>query len=84
MELISNQLIGYIALFAGVVIGWFLRGLWKSVRERRNRKPVVAEFVGGEDIKADVESVIKEEKEADKRRRFDAEYSDGKFRIVEK
>jgi len=104
MENISNQLLGYLALFIGVIVGWALCWLWGSVRRRRggitiqvdpidpkeinhfkyfekileelnlaikkkgeqiklNEKPIDAEFVGGEDIKADVESVIKEEKE---------------------
>lgn len=33
--LFLGTLLGNVILFIGVVIGWLLRGLWRSVRERR-------------------------------------------------
>lgn len=41
MDKISNELLGYIALATGVVIGWFLRGLWRSIRSRRERAKLI-------------------------------------------
>jgi len=44
----SNELLGYITLFAGTLIGWFLRGLWKSIRNRRHKAKLAdAEYIGG-------------------------------------
>ena len=49
MENISNEIIGYIALFAGVVIGWLLRGLWRSIKNRM-AKSVIVEYKKGKRI----------------------------------
>ena len=82
MENMSNQLIGYIALAIGIIIGWALKGLWKSIRERR-RKVSGIMFR----IVKNAKPTFKELADAIKRSKvepIDAECENRKFRIVEK
>ena len=65
MENISNELIGYIALAAGVVVGWALCWVWGRARDRRCKNKSINLSIQTHEI-------------------VDAEYVDGKFRLMEK
>jgi len=98
MDQISNQLLGHIALFIGVVFGWILKGLWRSIRIRMKFKKIKLTNKDLEFIEFRKFCIKEIEKSYayglsfpipvlwnhDKNKTIDAEYSDGKFRIVEK
>ncbi len=83
----SNELLGYIVLFAGVVIGWGLCWLWRSVRERRKRiadilfRTIQKGYLTFKEFEyankmADAYAKMGETKAVD------LEYSDGKLKII--
>ena len=44
----KETLLGYVILFAGVLIGWALKGLWISIRKRWHKaKSVDIEYKDG-------------------------------------
>jgi len=50
MENISNQVLGYIALFIGVVVGWALCWLWMSIKNKKKTKSIIDQYKKGKRI----------------------------------
>lgn len=68
MENMSNQLIGFLALIVGLIVGWFLRGVAQGKWDRRGLiNPRDVKFLWNHDAS----------------KALDIEYKDKKFQIVE-
>lgn len=95
MENVSNELIGFICLTVGLVVGSLLKGLWRSVKIRMKFKKIKLTRKDLEFIEFK-EFCIKEIEKSyaygipfpvlwnhDSKKIIDAEYIDGKFKVKE-